>query len=69
MADFFQRDPKTLSVKVKAMDDEHIALIDKMNALHAAHAASAGNEEIARKLDDLASFTVKHFTDEEAYMA
>lgn len=69
MADFFVWDPKTLSVDVAEMDDEHIELIRKMNALHAAHARGAKKEELAPLFGDLATYATKHFADEEAYMA
>ncbi|MGZ3650572.1 MAG: bacteriohemerythrin [Bdellovibrionota bacterium] len=68
MADFFKWDASQLSVKVKSMDDEHIALIKKMNSLHEAYARKAGREELAKLLHDFAAYTVKHFADEEAYM-
>ncbi len=68
MSVFFKWDPSVLSVKVQAMDEEHIILIDKMNALHSAYSAKKPVEEITRLLNDFASYTVSHFADEEAYM-
>jgi hemerythrin len=69
MADFFKWDPTQFSVKVKSMDDEHQELIRKMNALHAANERKAEKAELERLLNDFAGYTVKHFADEEAYMA
>ncbi len=68
MADFFKWDPATLSVHVKEMDDEHIQLIKKMNALHEAHTNKADTPKQASLLSDLVNYTLKHFQDEEAYM-
>lgn len=69
MTDFFAWNPKTLSVQVPAMDDEHQVLIKKMNALHAAHAAKLDRHQIESLLRDFAKYTTKHFADEEAFMA
>ena len=69
MSDFFEWNPEKLSVHVSAMDDEHQILIKKMNALHAAHVAKVGRDELGRLVSDLGSYTAKHFADEEAYMA
>lgn len=68
MSDFYKWDPAMLSVNVKEMDNEHIELIKRMNALHAAYTANKSTEELGRLVDALAAYTVKHFQDEEAYM-
>lgn len=68
MADFFKWDPNLLSVKVAEMDKEHIELVKRMNALHAAYLEKAPRAKIEELLNDLAGYTVKHFSDEEAYM-
>ncbi len=68
MADFFTWDPNQLGLNVKDMDDEHIELIKKMNNLHAAHTRNAPTAEIEKILMDFATYTTKHFSDEEAYM-
>lgn len=68
MADFYKWDPAFLSVDVKEMDGEHIILIEKMNALHAAYTAKAPLDQLKHLVQDFASYTVKHFSDEEAYM-
>jgi hemerythrin-like metal-binding protein len=69
MADFYSWDPSRLSVKVTAMDDEHKVLISKMNALHAAHTQGKDKAAIQVILNDFVQYTLKHFADEEAYMA
>jgi hemerythrin-like metal-binding protein len=69
MANFFDWDPKTFGLGVAAMDQEHQQLIGYMNRLHALYVEKAPRAAIGKALTDLAQFTVKHFTDEEAYMA
>lgn len=52
---------------VNSMDQEHQVLIEKMNTF--LYSLNQSNLEIIKKnFSDLASYTVKHFTDEEAYM-
>jgi hemerythrin-like metal-binding protein len=69
MGDFFNWDPAKLSVKVAAMDEEHKILISKMNALHAANAQGKDKATIQVLLNDFVQYALKHFADEEAYMA
>lgn len=69
MPDFFQWDPSILSVGVKEMDDEHIELITKMNALHASYTKSASKDEIKILFNDFIKYTIIHFRDEEDYMS
>ena len=69
MADFFQWNPKTLSVSVPAMDDAHQGIIRRMNVLHAAHVAKADRAKLDGLLRDLAGYSAQHFADEEAFMA
>lgn len=57
-----------LSVRVEAMDEEHRMLINLMNALYDYNAMGADRDTILRAFDALATFTGKHFADEEAYM-
>lgn len=54
---------------VDRMDDEHKTLISKINAL--VHGVNVGvkKSELKRLFLDLGSYTQKHFTDEEEYMA
>ncbi len=68
MAEFFKWDPSTLSVHVKEMDNEHIQLIQKMNALHESYTSKADSTKQAALLNDFVNYTLKHFQDEEAYM-
>ncbi len=65
---FFQWDASKYSVKVKEMDDEHIVLIEKMNKLHEAYERGDGYDILKALLNDFASYTLKHFEDEEEFM-
>lgn len=69
MPSYFEWDPSTLALGVAEMDREHQTLVGCMNRLHVLHAAGASRAELGRAVDTLARFTVKHFADEEAYMA
>ncbi len=69
MANFFEWDPSKYALGVADMDREHETLIGLMNKLHALSGAGASKAELGRALQDLAKYTVKHFADEEAYMA
>jgi hemerythrin-like metal-binding protein len=69
MADFYVWEEATLGLDLKAMDDEHKELISRMNKLHAAYSAKGDRTTLEKLLNELAEYTVKHFTDEEAYMA
>jgi hemerythrin-like metal-binding protein len=44
-------------------------LIGYMNKLYALHQKNASTAELTAALDALVKYTVKHFADEEAYMA
>lgn len=57
-----------LSIGIDSMDREHQQIIHLMNALAAAHERGAGFSELDRAFRELASYTRKHFRDEEAYM-
>lgn len=69
MAEFYIWDQKLLGLDVKEMDEEHIVLISKMNALHKASSEKLPLSAISLCIEDFASYTAKHFSDEEAYMA
>lgn len=58
-----------LSVLVQEMDSEHQALIALMNTLFDLNARGADKAAITKAFDTLAEYTVKHFADEERYMA
>ncbi len=53
---------------VDSMNNEHKILISLMNRLHRQNGEGASRAELATTLDELADFTVKHFSDEERYM-
>lgn len=69
MSNFFEWDSAKYGLGVAEMDREHQALIGLMNKLYALCAAKAPTAELGRALQELARYTVKHFADEEAYMA
>lgn len=59
-------------LKVKAMDDEHLVLVEKMNALATAFEAhlpkSTHQALVLEKFEDFAAYTAEHFRDEEVFM-
>jgi hemerythrin len=57
-----------LSVNVNEIDDQHKKLIDLINNLHDAMLARKGKEALGQTLDELAAYTVYHFSAEEKYM-
>lgn len=57
-----------LSVHVSEIDSQHQNLISLINMLHDAMLARKGKEVLSETLDQLASYTVYHFTTEENYM-
>ncbi len=69
MSDFFEWNQATYGLNVPEMDREHEHLIGLMNRLHELHAQHAPAAKLAPAVDALVNFTVKHFADEEAYMA
>jgi len=69
MASFFEWDPARYGLKVPKMDEEHQGIIASMNKLHVLREAKAPQPELSREINQLASLTVRHFADEEAYMA
>jgi len=58
-----------LDVKVNDMNDQHAELIRLMNAVHDANECQAGKVSIQFSLDQLVQYVVRHFAEEEAYMA
>lgn len=68
MSDFFVWTAEELGLNVVEMDKEHQTLINKMNALHKAYTEKLPYDNTLKVLEDFAQFTVKHFSDEEAYM-
>jgi len=69
MSDFFVWDAATFGLHVPKMDDEHQAIIACMNKLHVLYEAKASVRELSKAVNELTDVTVKHFADEEAYMA
>ncbi len=59
----------TLSVGVKAADDDHKKLIDMLNRLHEGMKDGRGKEVVGQVLDDLVSYTKFHFAREEEFFA
>jgi len=69
MGNFFEWDQAKFTVRVSEMDREHQTLIGLMNKLHVLYSDKAPKADVGRALDELAKYTIKHFADEEAYMA
>lgn len=69
MSDLFQWDKAVYGLNVPEMDREHETLIGLMNRLFDLHAQHASRAQLSSAVDALVNFTVKHFADEEAYMA
>ena len=66
--EFFKWDTSRLGLGVEAMDAEHQKLIQLMNQLHSLAQSIAPRGQVDRVLDQLASYTLKHFDAEERYM-
>lgn len=58
----------TLSVEDSDLDEEHRAIIEKMNEVERANSRTMSKEILLEKYDELVSVTEKHFADEEIYM-
>lgn len=56
---------KKYEIGIKAMDDEHIELLERINKLIA---SMNNNENILEAFDYMASYAISHFKDEEAFM-
>jgi len=65
---FFKWDSGRLGLGVEAMDAEHQKLIQLMNQLYSLAESKAPRGRVEMVLDQLASYTVKHFEAEERYM-
>ncbi|MGD0681004.1 MAG: bacteriohemerythrin [Terracidiphilus sp.] len=59
---------KKYSVGVKAMDDQHIKLVEFLNELHAAMLKGRGQSVTDSLLKKLTDYTLEHFTDEKAML-
>ena len=69
MDSFFQWDPAKYALDVPKMDNGHKGLIASMNKLHHLREAGAGGPDLQRELEHLLQLTVRHFAEEEAFMA
>lgn len=69
MGNLFVWDPQRYSLHIGPMDDDHQKIINSMNRLHELHDAHANSSQLARAYAEFAAITVKHFSDEEAFMA
>lgn len=57
-----------LKIGVTNMDAEHQQLIKMMNDLFDRNESGAAGRELGHKLNALIDYTLRHFSDEEAYM-
>lgn len=59
----------TLDVGVPSMNEEHKRILDAMNRIYDAAQAGKTGDEINLLVERLGAICVRHFADEEAYMA
>lgn len=59
----------SLDVGVEAMNQEHKILVGLMNSLYQKNQAGASKEELTAAAGELHAYVLKHFADEEEYMA
>ena len=57
------------SVNVPEMDAQHQKLVKLVNQLHSAMKQQHSAEQVGKVIDELAKYTVEHFSSEEEYMA
>ena len=60
---------KQLDIGVPAMNTEHMKLLEIMNRLYDRNEAKCEVPELRALLTELGAYTIKHFSDEEAYLA
>jgi hemerythrin-like metal-binding protein len=60
---------ESLSVGVKASDDDHKKLVDMLNRLHEGMKSRQGKEVVGKVLDELVRYTKFHFAREEEFFA
>lgn len=65
---YFEWD-KSLDVGVEEMNQQHKTLIGLMDAVYQKNESGAPKQEIVGSIDNLVNFVLKHFKDEENYMA
>ena len=68
MANFYTWTSDELGLNIDEMDQEHQVLIKKMNHLYNCVEEKKDLKEIEDSINDLATFTIKHFSNEEEYM-
>ena len=57
-----------LSVSVSELDEEHKKLIGMINSLHDAMKTGKGKDLLAKILDEMTQYVLKHFANEEKLM-
>jgi hemerythrin len=57
-----------LSVQIQEIDQQHQKLIQLINNLHEAMLQKQGKQAVEKTIDELAAYTVYHFSTEEKYM-
>lgn len=57
----------TMSVKIPSIDDQHIKLVEMVNALSDSVAQGNSKEVLSDVFDGLAQYTVEHFAYEEKF--
>lgn len=69
MTEFYQWDSEKHSLWIDEMDRQHEAILSLMDDLARRDAERAPKVELTNLLELLTDYTVRHFKDEEAYMA
>ena len=65
---FYEWTAAELGLHVPEMDKEHQELIRRMNKLYNAAQTKTESSQIQTLIDELATYTIQHFKDEETYM-
>ncbi len=65
---FFQWDAR-FDIGVNEMNGEHKEIMNLMNRLYELNEKRAPKTDLATAISNLATYTLKHFSDEEAFMA
>ena len=60
---------QSLDIGVAAMNNDHRDILDAMNKIHDAHEAGKTGESVNRLVSQLGDVCIRHFADEEAFMA
>ncbi|MBI5091573.1 MAG: hemerythrin family protein [Candidatus Hydrogenedentes bacterium] len=56
------------SVKISTVDIQHKKLVDMINSLHEAMTQGKGREVMSGLVNNLATYALRHFAEEEKYM-